>query len=150
MEKLITWIVIALVLFAGARFVKHLKERKKPSMKTLFLDNGDKALKFHASIYPVNLSKNILNVGIVRDKDITKEGKYHFLVELSDHQIVSGFNDQYSELIEVGDLIYWGFIEKVNEKNIINISAIGHILAILNCEFDPSTKKWTIQKDLTQ
>ncbi|WP_151815034.1 hypothetical protein [Acinetobacter soli] len=150
MEKIITVFIVALVFFIGARFFQYLKKSKNPPTKNLYFESNRKALEFYNSIYPVSMSKNMLNVGIVRSKDRTGDGKFHFLVELSDQQNVSGFNDKYSDEINVGDLIYWGFIEKVDEKNIIQIQAIGHVLALLEHEFNPNTKKLVVKKDLTK
>ena len=55
----------------------------------------------------------------------------------------------YAKEISKGNLVYWGFVEQVTDKNHSGIEAIGHVLAILYPEFNPNNGKWTVKNDLT-
>lgn len=44
----------------------------------------------------------------------------------------------------------WQCEKPILNKNFYNIEAIGDIQTLIKPEFNPSTKKWSIEKDLTK
>ena len=84
---------------------------------------------------------------------ISQDGNFEFLIQLADvgkTTLVSGFNDKHGDKIYKGNLVFWGFVESVNDINALKISGIGHVLAILSPEYDQNQGKWIIKKDLTK
>ena len=137
---------------------ENLKSTSKPRQKyttpqkNLHFKNNLTAFKFASENYVANLLINQMNVGLVQDKFELKDGSFHFLVQLASKErttLVSGFNDSYAKEISKGNLVYWGFVEQVTDKNHSGIEAIGHVLAILYPEFNPNNGKWTVKNDLT-
>lgn len=149
MEIIITSVLTATVLFLIARFLKNFQS--KPKAKNLHFNDNQAAFEFATLSHMASFLPHQMSIGIVRD--IVENGAdRQFIIELADcheQKIVSGFNDKNASFIQVGNLIYWGFVD-IAENNILNIQAVGHVLAILNPEFNPNTNKWSVRKDLTR
>lgn len=125
--------------------------KKKPvNTNILYFKDNEGAFEVAAAMHDPVFSEKSMCIGIVRYID-PQEGS-GIVIELagSDEPLhVMGFNDKHANSVELGDLVTWGFVD-YSDENILNIKAVGHILAILKPEFTPHTKKWGIKKDLTQ
>lgn len=129
------------------------KFRNKPKLKNLHFNNNLAAFKYASENYEASMISNKMSLGIIQDKYQLKNGSQCFLVQLADvgkTTLVGGFNDNYSNNLSKGNLIYWGFVEQIEDKDFPDISAIGHVLATLSPELDPNNGKWVIKKDLTK
>lgn len=149
METIITSVLTATALFLIARFLKNFKS--KPKAKNLHFNGNLAAFEFATLNNIASFLPNQMSIGIIRDV-IEHETDRQFIIELADsreQKIVSGFNDKNASEIQVGNLIYWGFVD-IAENNILNIQAVGHVLAILSPEFNPNTNQWSVRKDLTK
>ena len=149
MESIITSALIAISLFFLARFASRLKS--KPEAKTLHFNNNESAFQFASGVNIATFLPNQMSIGIVRDVIEDTQGK-QFIIELADcneQNIVSGMNNKNYSSIQIGNLVYWGFVDYTDD-NILNIKAVGHVLATINPEYDPNTKKWDIKTDLTK
>jgi len=125
----------------------------KPKLKNLHFKNNLAAFKYASENYKAAMAPNQMSLGIIQDEFQLKDGSNCFLVQLADigkTTLVSGFNDNFSNQLGKGNLIYWGFVEQVEDKDFPHISAIGHVLATLSPELDPNNGKWVVKKDLTQ
>lgn len=133
---------------------KTTKQRKPyiPPEKNLHFKNNHAAFKFAAQQYSPDMNPMQMSLGLVQEVYQFENGSIQFLVQLADMEkitFVSGINDKYEAEISKGNLVYWGYVDHVDEPNSLHISAIGHILATLSPEFNPNTGKWTVKKDLT-
>ena len=133
----------------------YVKQRQSyaPPVKNLHFKNNLVAFKYASENYTACMLPGKMTIGIIQDIFQLKDGSSQFLVQLADTgktTLASGFNDKYANQIEKGNLVYWGFIEKVDypEKH-FQISAIGRILATLHPEFNPNDGKWTVKHNLT-
>lgn len=134
---------------------KTTKQRKPyiPPEKNLHFKNNHAAFKFAAQQYSPDMNPMQMSLGLVQEVYQFENGSIQFLVQLADMEkitFVSGINDKYEAEISKGNLVYWGYVDHVDEPNSLHISAIGHILATLSPEFNPNTGKWTVKKDLTK
>lgn len=134
---------------------KTTKQRKPyiPPEKNLHFKNNHAAFKFAAQQYSPDMNPMQMSLGLVQEVYQFENGSIQFLVQLADMEkitFVSGINDKYEAEISKGNLVYWGYVDHVDEPNSLQISAIGHILATLSPEFNPNTGKWTVKKDLTK
>ena len=124
-----------------------------PPKKNLHFKNNPAAFKYASENYVACMFPGQMTLGIVQDVFQLKDGSYSFLVQLADKgktTLASGFNDKYANQIEKGNLVYWGYIEKVeHQEDHLQISAIGHILATLHPELDPNDGKWNVKSNLT-
>lgn len=149
METIITSVLTATALFLIARFLKNFQS--KPKAKNLHFNGNQAAFEFATLSHTASFLPHQMSVGIVRD--IIENGTdKQFIIELADsheQKIVSGFNDKNASFIQIGNLVYWGFVD-IAENNILNIQAVGHVLATLSPEFNPNTNKWSVRKDLTK
>lgn len=149
MESVLTSICVAVIFFIVAKI--FAKYKKKPVAKNIHFKNNQSAFEYACLTNKVSFFQGVMSFGIIRDVIEDKSGK-QFVIELADvdgTKIVSGFNNRKSEKIQLGNIIYWGFTSNV-DTNILNIQAVGHVLATLNPEFNPNTKKWSIREDLTK
>jgi hypothetical protein len=129
------------------------KNFNKPKLKNLHFKDNLAAFKYASENYKAVMTPNKMSLGIIQDEFQLKDGSNCFLVQLADigkTTLVSGFNDNFSGQLSKGNLIYWGFVEQIEDKNFPHISAIGHVLATLSPELDPNNGKWVIKKDLTK
>lgn len=151
MESLIVSILLCIILFFGARFLKKLKTESKPINRNLYFKDNLDAFKYASENYSIILNATQMNVGIVRDIVEDSEGKQFIIQLASDEQevLVSGFNEKHHSNIQIGNLVYWGFSDTA-PVNILQISAVGHVLATLSPELNPNSGKWTIKSDLTK
>lgn len=156
MEKILTILIIGILFFIGVRILKYFKSKQKPltvPLKNLHFKNNLSAFQYAEKYIDNELFiAHHMSFGIVQDKSMLKDGSYHFLVQLSNSKrtvLVSGFNDKFADEINKGNLVYWGYVESVEDANNEDIEAIGHILAILNPELNINTSKWEIKKNLT-
>ncbi len=135
---------------------KLKSEQKKfytPPKKNLHFKNNLAAFQFAAQQYSANMSPKKVSLGIIQDIYKFEDGSIQFFIQLADvgkTTLVSGINDKHSEKLSKGNLIYWGYIDQVDEPNSLHVVAIGHILASLYPEYDPNNGKWVIRHDLTQ
>lgn len=128
------------------------RQPNKPKLKNLHFKNNLAAFKYASENYKAVMTPNQISLGIIQDEFQLKDGSNCFLVQLADigkTTLVSGFNDNFSNQLSKGNLIYWGFVEQVEDKDFPHISAIGHVLATLSPELDPNNGKWVVKKDLT-
>lgn len=149
MESIITGVAIAIVLFFGARFFSQFKPKSKA--KNLHFNSNEGAFQFASENHIALFLPNQMSVGIVRDVVKDTQGQ-QFIIELADSNnqiIVSGINDKNYSSIQIGNLVYWGFIA-FSDENILQIKATGYVLAVINPEFNPNSQKWVIRKDLTK
>lgn len=120
-----------------------------PPKQNLHFENNLKAFQYAAKYYSPNFNSGQMSLGIVQNV-IEHNSKYQFLIQLADSEkttLAIGFNDKYAGSISKGNLVYWGFVEKVDDRD---ISAIGHVLATLYPELDPNNGRWTVKQDLTK
>ena len=157
MEKIITFLILGIILFFGSLFLKNIKNKLKPeepAIKNLHFKNNLAAFKYAVKyLYDESFITNTMSFGIVQEKSISVDGSYHFLIQLSNSNrtvLVSGFNDKFADEIDKGNLVYWGYIESVQESENMGIEAMGHVLATLNPELNLKTSKWVVRKDLTK
>ena len=125
----------------------------KVKQKNLHFKNNLAAFKYAAENYQATMVPNKMSLGIIQDELQLKDGSNCFLVQLADTgktTLVGGFNDKFSDQLSKGNLIYWGFIEQIEDNKFPNISAVGHVLATLHPELNPNNGKWVIKKDLTK
>ena len=124
-----------------------------PPKKNLHFKNNPVAFNYASENYVACMFPGQMTLGIIQDVFQLKDGSFSFLVQLADKgktTLASGFNDKYANQIEKGNLVYWGFIEKVEHpEDHLQISAIGHILATLHPELNPNDGKWSIKSNLT-
>lgn len=156
-------IPIGLLMSWGYSLLLKIKEwiikgnaEKKPhsnSKKNLHFKTTLAAFQFAVPLYSVNFSLNIMNVGIIQNKTLLEDGSYHFLVQIANMHgtvLVSGFNDKYSDDINLGNLVYWKMTELVEDATEVDIPAVGAIVATLYPEFNPNTSQWKVRKNLTE
>lgn len=149
MESVLVSICTAIIFFLVARILA--KYKKKPKAKNIHFKNNQSAFEHACLTNKASFFQGIMSFGIIRDVIEDNSGK-QFLIELADSdgtKIVSGFNDKKSEKIHLGNIVYWGFTS-TTETNILNIQAVGHVLATLDPELNPNTNKWSIREDLTK
>lgn len=149
METILGIILSALLLYLAAMLLTRFK--RKPKAQILHFKNNQAAFNYAKLSHMANFSSSQMSIGIVRDV-IGENFEKQFVIELADtneQKIVSGFNKKNSSQIHIGNLVYWGFIE-MTDTNILDIQAIGHVLAIVSPEYNPNTAKWNIKKDLTK
>ncbi|WP_180023390.1 hypothetical protein [Acinetobacter sp. YH1901134] len=149
MESVLVSICTAIIFFLMAKVLA--KYKKKPKAKIIHFKNNQSAFEHACLTNKASFFQGIMSFGIVRDVIDDNSGK-QFLIELADSdgtKIVSGFNDKKSEKIHLGNIVYWGF-KSTAETNILDIQAVGYVLATLNPEFNPNTNKWSIREDLTK
>lgn len=132
-----------------------VKQRRSyvPPKKNLHFQNNPAAFEFASSLYNPDLTTGKNFFGIVREKGTPKNEQAFFIIELAGSQesiFVTGVNDKYLELVNTGNIIYWGLEEFFGEKRLLNIQAKGYILATLHPEFNPNDGKWTIKNNLTK
>lgn len=124
-----------------------------PPKKNLHFKNNPAAFEFASSIYNPDLSIGRNFFGIVREKGTPEDEQSFFIIELAGSQeniFVTGINDKYLELVNTGNIIYWGLYENFGEKRLLDIQAKGYILATLHPEFNPNDGKWVIKNNLTK
>lgn len=128
------------------------KTQNTSHQKPLHFKNNLAAFNFASKNYDAKFVSNNMMVGIVRDILESKTENPLFIVQLADAKeiLVAAINDAYAHEVSIGNLVYWGFVEKVQYDIYPEIKAIGHILALLHPEFDPNTGKWAIKKNLTK
>ena len=129
------------------------KQPYAPHQKNLHFKNNLAAFQFATKNYAANMEPGKINLGLVQDVFQTQDGNQQFLIQLADvgkTTLVSGFNDKHGDKVTKGNLVYWGFVEPVNDLNALRISGIGHVLATLSPEYDPNQGKWEIKNDLTK
>lgn len=151
MESVIVVILFVTILFFGSRFLRRLKAQNEPTKQNLHFKNNLDAFEYASENYSVVFSANQMNIGIVRDIVVDSEGE-QFIIQLADPAqeiLVSGFSRNKSPDIRIGNLVYWGFCDEAPD-NILQISAVGHVLATLSPELNPNNGKWTIKSDLTK
>ena len=149
MESVLTSICVAVIFFIVARILA--KYKKKPAAKSIHFKNNQSAFEYACLSNKVSFLQGIMSFGIIREVIEDKSGK-QFVIELADAdgtKMVSGFNNKRSEKIQLGNIVYWGFTSSA-DSNILNIQAVGQVLATLNPEFNPNTNKWSIREDLTK
>ncbi|WP_347454294.1 hypothetical protein ABEF83_08180 [Acinetobacter thermotolerans] len=153
------FIPIGLLMSWGYYILVKIKEwvlkgkSKNTTPHKLHFKNSHAAFEFATKQYSANMNSGKMSLGIVQDTFKLKDGTKQFLIQLADvgkTTLVSGLNDRYVNQINQGDLVYWGFVDRVDDPNYAQISAIGHVLALLDPEYIPSDGKWTIKKDLTK
>lgn len=132
----------------------EVKQRRPhvPPKKNLHFKNNPAAFEFASGIYNPDLSTGKNFFGIVREKGTPKNQQSFFIIELAGLQeniFVTGINDKYLELVNTGNIIYWGLDENFGEKRLLDIQAKGYILATLHPEFNPNDGKWTVKHNLT-
>lgn len=130
-----------------------LRRSYVPPKKNLHFKNNSAAFEFASSIYNADLSTGKNFFGIVREKATPKDEQSFFIIELAGSQeniFVTGINDKYLELVNTGNIIYWGLYENFGEKRLLDIQAKGYILATLHPEFNPNDGKWVIKNNLTK
>ena len=119
--------------------------------KNLHFKNNSEAFKFAMNLYATNYTTNQMYFGIVKDIILLNDTKYQFLVQLADQNrtvLVNGYNDKHANRISMGNLVYWGYVDKT-ESNTLGIEAVGHILATLHPEYNPNDFRWSIKENLT-
>lgn len=124
-----------------------------PPKKNLHFKNNQAAFEFASSIYNPDLLIGRNFFGIVREKCNSENEPCFFIIELAgspEHIFVTGINDKYSELVSIGNIIYWGLNENFGEKRLLDIQAKGYILATLSPEFNPNDKTWIVRNNLTK
>lgn len=134
---------------------KQTKVKKPyiPPKQNIHFKNNIAAFHFASQQYSANMNPQKMSFGIVQDLFKFEDGSVQFIVQLANTDqttLVSGLNDKHADKISKGNLIYWGYFEHVDKPNILNIDAIGHILATLYPEYDPNNGKWVIKNDLTK
>lgn len=129
------------------------REKPDPASTTmpqnLHFKSNLAAFKFATEHHIASMDKNKMSLGLVQETFSLKDDSQLFLIQLADKgrtTLVSGFNDKYAEDIKIGNLVYWGFVDLTEDDK---VSATGHVLAILQPEFNPSQGRWAIYKDLT-
>jgi hypothetical protein len=126
---------------------------KAPLKHKIHFKNNLLAFKFAVDIYTPSFENQKLSFGLIQKKILLNDQSVQFLVQLADTTkttFVCGFNDKYGHEIQEGNLVYWGFVESVQAVPPEHMEAIGHIVAILNPEFDPNLSKWSVRKNLTK
>lgn len=142
--------IIRLMNILKKHHVLSENKEKPKKLSVLYFKNNESAFEIAATMHSPAFSKESMSVGIVRHID-TQAGSHCFVVELagSDEPLyVMGFNEKNADSIKHDDLVYWGFVSQ-SEKNIMNIKAVGHILATLKPEFNPNTREWAVKNDFT-
>lgn len=155
----IYFIPLGLILSFGFEILSRLKKwifneqssNKKLDSKRLFFKDSLSAFSFAVKIHKPVFEKNQMNFGMIQ-KIIKKDNAIQgFLVQLANKErttLVTGFNGNYENDLREKDLVYWGFIERI--ENDINLEAYGFILAVLKPEYDIDKKNWIIEQDLTK
>ena len=151
--KLKEWVFNENLIDFNQKTEPKVKQPQLQNHKNLHFKNNLAAFQFATKNYISNMESGKLNFGLVQDVFQTQDGNFQFLIQLADvgkTTLVSGFNDKHGDKIYKGNLVFWGFVESVNDINALKISGIGHVLAILSPEYDPNQGKWIIKKDLTK
>lgn len=151
--KLKEWIFKETPETADPQSKEKIKKTYSPPKQNLHFKNNLAAFQFAAKQYSVNMTAQHANIGIIQNIFQFEDGSKQFLVQLADigkTTLVSGINDNHADKISKGNLVYWGFIDRVEEPNFMHISAIGHVLASLHPEYDPNKDKWVIKEDFTK
>lgn len=143
------WIIMGYI----PKHSSPLKRKKtySPPEKNLHFKNNTEAFEFATQLHSINYQTNALYFGMVKNISKLKDGSYQFLVQLADQNrtiLVNGYNDKHSNKIFVGNLVYWGYADRI-DSNSFNIEAVGHILATLYPEYNPNNFKWSIKENLT-
>lgn len=154
MEKIITFAILAAILFFASVLIRKFKSRtpKHQAVKTLHFKTNELAFEYADEFFSPIFMANQMSLGIVRAVEHSQRPDKIFTIELAGNggkHLVGGINKKYSKSISVGNLIYWGYVDQVDESA-FSYSAVGHVIAILEPEFNPSNSKWTIKKDLTR
>lgn len=152
--KLKEWVLNGVSERIEPKIEAKKRQSNIPTKKNLHFKNNLAAFKYASENYVACMLPGQMTLGIIQEVFQLKDGSYSFLVQLADKNkttLTSGFNEKYATQIGKGNLVYWGFVEKVDQpKDYFQISAIGHILAILHPEFNPNDGKWSIKSNLTK
>ena len=149
--KLKEWIYSGNKVIDNNSVVKKKSRPYTPPKKNLHFKSNLDAFEFSKQIFNANLAEKQISIGIIKENLDPNHDEPFFLVELAnnpDSVLVLGANHKYHQILSKGNLVYWGYVEDVKNENIPEVRAIGHIIAVLNPEFDPNEKKWTIKKAL--
>lgn len=132
---------------------KNKSSQSLQEQKNIYFKNNLAALKFVSKNYTTQTTYDQINIGIVQDRVLTKDGKILFVIAITNDDnpiLVGGFNHNFTTSIVVGNLVYWDYIGPQINENSFHIEVLGIVTAILSPEFNPNTSRWVIQKDLTQ
>lgn len=132
---------------------KQKKFGSTQSKQNLHFKNNSAAFEFASTLYNPNLLIGQNFFGILRTKCNPENEHSFFIIELAGSQekiLVTGINDKYLDLLNVGNIVYWRLEENFGEKRILDIVAKGYIMATLNPEYNPTTKLWSVRNNLTK